>query len=98
MKKFGKIAVIFERREDGGLRAYSNDVPGFVLSHTDVHGLCADIKPALEMILSEMLGVAVTVEPLMANLLNDLEEAGLIYDLPKQRRVTREYVGEMAAA
>jgi hypothetical protein len=46
-----KITVTFEHRDDGGLRAYSNDVPGFVLSHSDPAKVLADIKPALEGIL-----------------------------------------------
>jgi hypothetical protein len=57
-----KITVTFERRDDGGLRAYSNDVPGFVLSHSDPAKVLADIKPALEGILSRMSGKAVVIE------------------------------------
>ncbi len=57
-----KFTVTFERREDGGLRAYSEDVPGFVLSHSDPQALFADMKPALERILSHRLGAPVMVE------------------------------------
>jgi hypothetical protein len=59
-----KLTVIFERREDGGLRAYSDDVPGFVLSHSDPKAVLKDVKPALEQILSHLLGVDVVVEQL----------------------------------
>jgi hypothetical protein len=34
-----KLTVCFERRPDGGLRAYSDDVPGLVLSSLDVDGV-----------------------------------------------------------
>ncbi len=59
-----KITVMFERREDGGLRAFSNDVPGFVLSHSDPMAVLSDIKPALEGILSHQFGAPVVVEQL----------------------------------
>jgi hypothetical protein len=59
-----KFTVIFERREDGGLMAYSDDVPGFVLSHRDPKAVLADVKPALERILSHRYGIEVAVEQL----------------------------------
>lgn len=52
MKRTNSIAVSLERRPDGGLRAWSDDVPGFVLSHKDASAVLRDIKPALEAILS----------------------------------------------
>lgn len=62
--QFAKIVVSFERREDGGLRAYSDDVPGFVLSHRDPIAVIRDVSPVLERILSAMWGVAVKADPL----------------------------------
>ena len=59
-----KIVVTFEGRPDGGLRAYSDDVPGFVLSHADPDAVLADVKPALEVMLSHIFGAPVVVEPL----------------------------------
>jgi len=59
-----KFVVTFEPREDGGLRAWSNDVPGFVLSHSDAMAVLADVKPALETILSHLYGEPVQVEQL----------------------------------
>jgi hypothetical protein len=58
-RQFAKIVVSFERRDDGGLRAYSDDVPGFVLSHRDPLAVIRDVPPVLERILSAMWGVAV---------------------------------------
>ena len=61
--KTGKVVVTLERRRDGGLRAYSDDVPGFVLSHSNVAAVLADIGPALEVILSAMYETRVCVSP-----------------------------------
>jgi len=57
-----RIVVVFERRPDGGLRVYSDDVPGFVLSHPDPIAVQADVVPALTGIISEMVGHPVRVE------------------------------------
>jgi len=59
-----KIVVTFEGREDGGLKAYSDDVPGFVLSHFAPDAVLKDVKPALEGILSCWLKEPVVVEEL----------------------------------
>ena len=64
LNDYFKVIVLLERRSDGGLRAYSDDVPGFVLSHADPHLVVADIKPALEHILSEMFEGKFLVEEL----------------------------------
>ena len=58
-----KFTVTFERREDGGLRAYCDDVPGFVLSG-EPKAVLDDVKPALERILSHLHGMNVVVEQL----------------------------------
>lgn len=55
------IEVKFEGRDDGGLRAYCDNVPGFVLSHADPEAVLADVEPALETILSAMYGMDVCV-------------------------------------
>jgi hypothetical protein len=64
MSRFIKIVVTLEPREDGGLYAYSNDVPGFVLSHSNPEAVRADIKPAREGILTHLLKTPVTVKEL----------------------------------
>jgi hypothetical protein len=63
LRTFGRILVVFENRPDGGLRVYSDDVPGFVLSHSDGDAVMSDVKVALETIIGEMVGEAVVVEP-----------------------------------
>jgi hypothetical protein len=59
-----QIVVTFEGREDGGLKAYSDDVPGFVLSHFAPDAVLKDVKPTLEGILSRWLKEPVVVEEL----------------------------------
>jgi hypothetical protein len=48
------LYVTFEPRDDGGLRAYCDQVPGFILSHQNAKLVEADVEPALSFILSEM--------------------------------------------
>jgi hypothetical protein len=56
-----RVTVRVERRRDGGLRAWSDDVPGLVLSHRDPQKVLADIAPVLIAILSEQYGCRVEV-------------------------------------
>jgi len=83
-----RITVILEPREDGGLRAYCDELPGFVLSHADAAAVMADIEPGLECILSAMIGHSVhaTLLPSAAEVL--------------QHRVdtrTKDYLASIAA-
>ena len=80
-----KVTVVIERRADGGLYAYSDDVPGFVLSHIDPRAVVDDIEPALGEILSEKLGHKVTIKPII-----DLREA-LIRDGMHRRASLRAH-------
>ena len=72
-----KVVVCFERRPDGGLRVYSDDVPGLVLSHTDVDGVLEDVVEALKVILSHKVGADVDVQPL-PNIREALEDRGIV--------------------
>ena len=91
-----KITVIFERRADGGLRVFSNALPGFILSHSDARAVLADVEPALARMLSEMYSVPFLVEPL-ADLNSELKDAGIVDRLPPSRSETREYLAHRAA-
>lgn len=42
-----RISVFIQGRPDGGLRIYSPDVPGLILSHSNAELAGADIGPAL---------------------------------------------------
>lgn len=57
-----KVIVMVQRRPGGGLRVWSDDVPGLVLSHKDPEMALANIAPVLEVILGEMLGHPVKAE------------------------------------
>ncbi len=72
-----KVTVCFEQRSDGGLRAWSEDVPGLVLSSANVDGVLADVQAALKVILSHTFQANVDVEPL-GNIREALESNGLI--------------------
>lgn len=89
LEGFGRIVVVFENRQDGGLRVYSDDVPGFSLSHPDSDAVMKDVKPALETIISEMIGMRVTVEP--------ADKTRYVPWFPEGQRETREYETHRAA-
>lgn len=91
--RFKQLSLTFEKREDGGLRVWSEDVPGFVLSHSDCEAVFGDIQPALETILSEMLAATVKVGPL-ETLREDLEDQGMLPVYPGSTR--RTYVAAYA--
>ena len=93
--RFKEVSLIFEKREDGGLRVWSDDVPGFVLSHYDCEAVFADIAPALETIISEILGVPVRVGP-AEGLREHLEDRGFIPAYGTS--VKRNYVAQLEVA
>jgi len=72
-----KIVLLFERRDDGGLRAWSEQVPGFVLSHRDVDSVLADVQPALEGSLTAQLGEPIITTPL-SDIRMDLEACSVL--------------------
>jgi hypothetical protein len=53
-----RVRVIYADRPDGGLRVYSPDVPGFVLSHSNRDLVRADVLPALRAIVGQMTRAA----------------------------------------
>lgn len=53
------VTIRLEPREDGGLRAYTDDVPGFVLSDNDPDAVMRDIIPALELLVRQNLNLNV---------------------------------------
>lgn len=76
-KRSYRIVVQFQRRADGGLRAWCDDVPGFALSHRDVDAVLADVQPALEIVLSAQLGEPFVTTPL-SDIRADLERCGVL--------------------
>ena len=92
-----KIVVHFERREDGGLRAWCDEIPGFALSHKDIDAVLSDVQPALEGILTYQLGERYITTPL-CDIRAALERDGVI-DAPASDRFPDhvEYVAQIAA-
>ena len=84
------IYVKFDVREDGGLRASCERIPPFLLSHSNHDQVRADVVPALQTILSEMYGMAMTVVP--AAELGDEDQ----YGLPAYLGGRQSYVGQTA--
>ncbi len=93
--RFAKIVVTFEPREDGGLRAYCDSVPGFVLSHRDPSLVVKDVAPVLERMLSEIWGREVHAEPLPE--LGELPEAQFGDDPERPVEGHRDYLAHVAA-
>jgi hypothetical protein len=92
-----KIVVHFARREDGGLRAWCDEIPGFALSHTDIDAVLSDVQPALEGILTYQLGERYVTTPL-CDIRTALERQGVI-EPAKADRLPEvvEYVAQRAA-
>lgn len=87
------IEVKFEHRDDGGLRAYSDSLPGFVISHEDPERVIAEVPPVLEVILSAMMQAKVRVTPTV-----DLAELiGLEAPMLPAYMCDRVYMGEAIA-
>ena len=85
------VTVTIERREDGGLYVYSDDVPGFVLSHLDAHAVLADIEPALSVFLSDKLDRKIIAKE-VTNLRELLIRDGAINPVPQAAITKRDYV------
>jgi hypothetical protein len=85
-----KVTVTFERREDGGLRVWSADLPGLVLSHRDIDAILADVVEAIGAIVSDRIGSPVEVQPLR-NIREALEDQGVVDPMPALPGI-REYV------
>jgi hypothetical protein len=88
ISRFERVSVVFEKRADGGLRVSSPDVPGFKLSHSNSALAAADVVPALEIIIGELVGSPVKVRL-----------SGGALPLPDLRsvRTTANYTSKLAA-
>jgi hypothetical protein len=89
-----KVTVHFERREDGGLTVWSDDLPGLTLSHRDPALVLEDVPSAIAGLVTDMLGERVRVEPLVGLHEALHPEAATKPDIPSG---TREYVSRIAA-
>lgn len=53
-----KVTITLEDREDGGLRVYSDDLPGLILSHSDRTKVGSDIVPAIDALIAHRRSAA----------------------------------------
>jgi hypothetical protein len=72
-----RVTVCFESRPDGGLRVWSDDVPGLVLSHPNVDDVLEDVTEALKVILSHKLNAEIDVQP-PHEIRDALEQGGIV--------------------
>ena len=89
-----KVAVTFEKRPDGGLCAYSEDVPGLMLSGADAEAVFEDVIPAMEELFRHNRKMDVMFGP-VTDLRRLLERGGF---LPMEDFEVREYVAPIAHA
>lgn len=88
-----KVTVHFVKREDGGLQAVCDAVPGFYLSGIDASAVYRDVIPAIETLLRKNCDLAVKVFPLRPGVYQ-MRERGPEVTIPEQQ----EYVVERVAA
>ena len=77
LNRFFNFEVVFEARQGGGLTAFSEDVPGFVLCGEDGEAVLRDAIPALQFILSKLFGSEVVVSE-CGDLRGQLVKKGLL--------------------
>ncbi len=92
-----KVVVDFYTREDGGLRATSQDVPGLILSSPDPDKLLADIAPAIEHILKINHNLDVEMTPLTPAKAY-LQNLGVIKPDRDKHHNILEFAGRLKAA
>jgi hypothetical protein len=81
-----KVTVRFVKRDDGGLRALCDAVPGFYLSGRDPRAVMRDVVPAIERLMKHNVGIAVEVFPLKNAEFELRERIAQVSDsIPEQR-------------
>jgi hypothetical protein len=63
MTAFSVVTVTLEDRADGGLRVFSEDLPGLILSGPDKTEVCSAIAPAIKALLEFGGTMVKAVEP-----------------------------------
>jgi len=99
-RKFvAKLTVRFTKRDDGGLRAYCDDVTGFYLSGYDRRAVISDVVPALEALVRTNFDIDVNVTPLGYGIYQLLENMEQVAEEPSELpEYTRDYLVERMAA
>ena len=89
-----KVTVRFVRREDGGLQAICDAIPGFYLSGSDKSAVYRDVIPALEALVKHNLDISVEAYPLKLGIYALVEREQPETTIPDEQ----EYVLERLAA
>lgn len=78
-----KVTVRFKKRDDGGLQAFCDAVPGFCLSGIDKAEVYRDVIPAIEALVAHNLDIKVEVYPLKYGLY-EMRERDDSSEIPEQ--------------
>ena len=76
-----RVRVTFTKREDGGLCAHCDAVPGFYLSGANAKDVFDDVAPLMETLLRDNAGIDVEVFPLRSAVYLVMERPGSIVPL-----------------
>ena len=87
----------FLRRDDGGLRATCEAIPGFYLSGKDPRAVMRDVGPAIERLMKHNSGIDVEVFPLQPAVYVYKMRERIVAD-PEAIPEERDYVLEPRAA
>lgn len=91
-----RITIKFNRRDDGGLRAHSDDIPEFYLASPNPQDVLDDVIPVMEKILQVNYN-----EELKIVIASDLDvvakELGLVPQVDQSRQTQRETLGSAQA-
>lgn len=79
-----KVTVHFRKRDDGGLQATCEAVPGFYLSGANPRDVLDDVVPAIEALMRTNVGIEVDVFPLKS----------AIYEIRERDHVASEAIPE----
>jgi hypothetical protein len=80
-----KVLVRFVKRDDGGLKAICDAVPGFYLSGSDPRDVLQDVAPTIEYLFKQNLKINVEVFPLEYAIYQIQELASAeMYSIPEQ--------------
>lgn len=94
-----KLPVRFTKRDDGGLRAQCDAIPGFYLSAKDRRSVIDDVAPAIEALVKTNYSIDVSVCPLGYGIFQLLERLDPVdEEIPDMPEFTREYLVERKAA
>ena len=94
-----RLTVRFVKRDDGGLRALCEHVPGFYLSSLNRQAVVRDVIPALETLVKVNFGIDVTVSPLGFGMYHITENLDESFDVPSNvREFPQDYLVESRSA